>query len=199
MNPLRHAAALLILATLFSGCGAHDKDRTSAVPANADTLQREVIHKISMRVIGGISASGKLSEIKKRGVLRIALPPAEPPFQSVDPNLGIPIGFNPALAYEIATILEVKPNIVILDSNPRRREANIALEKSFDLLFLPERSDACAPGGSLPYFYSGPGAGWKTICSAETDGPLTIALKEILTYLNETGIYAQLYGTYVSK
>jgi ABC-type amino acid transport substrate-binding protein len=191
---------ILTIAALLAGCAGAGKNSKSAVKQpGADTIKEEVVRKISDRVIGGIPITGRLQEIKKRGILRVALPPEETPFQSLDPNLKLPIGFNPALVAEIALILDAKPNITILDRTPDLPSYPPRWKDDYDLIFLPGSQAGCPKNQSFPYFYTKTPPGWKIICAAGDDGAFPSAVGEILTYLNETGIFAQLYRTYVGK
>lgn len=194
----RSIIAALALIIALAGCAAKPKENhIQTGPKNADTLRSEVLRKISERVIGGIPITGRLAEIKERGAILVALPPEDPPFQSIDPALGLPVGFHPALATEIALLLEVKPNITILKNEQSFQMLDPANGKKYDLVFLPEKSEDCPDDRKLPYFFTGSKKGWKTICVVDNDGSLTAAVREILTYLGETGIYTQLYLTYV--
>jgi len=197
---VKFCLAVFIVAAL-AGCGrgAGKSGAGAARPADAGTIRSEVVRNISGRVIGEIPVAGRLGEIKKRGILRVALPPAEPPFQSLDKTLNLPVGFNPALVAEIALILEVKPNTSILDRQPDPRSYPADWTRKYDLVFLPETAAGCPPKQNIPYFYAGAAAGWKTICAADPDGGFSSAVREILIYLNETGIFAQLYRTHVVK
>jgi ABC-type amino acid transport substrate-binding protein len=193
--------AVFILIAALSSCGnrAGKNTRDTAKPADSGTIHSEIERKISGSVIGDIPLVGRLAEIKKRGILRVALPPEYPPFQSLDPALKLPLGFNPALSAEIARILEVKTNITILDKTPSLPSNPENWNDKYDMLFLPESVAGCQAKQSIPYFFTAGATGWKTICIADTDGNLTTAVREILVYLNETGIYSQLYRTYVAK
>jgi hypothetical protein len=190
----------LILLALASGCaGGGRESRNSNTRAGADTIREEIVRKISDRVIGDIPVTGRLQEIKKRGILRVALPPEEAPFQSLDPTLKLPVGFNPALVAEIALILEVKPNITILGGTSGSDSLPAGWDTKYDLVFLDGNVPACPAKQKIPYFYTLDSPHWKTICAADTDGGFTSAVIETLTYLNETGIFAQLYQTHVAK
>jgi ABC-type amino acid transport substrate-binding protein len=192
-------APLVLFFAVSGGCTGGEKNAAAAKnTSDAGTLRSEVIRKISGRVIGGIPNKARLGEIRKNGILRVALTPEEPPFQSLDPALKLPVGFNPALAAEIALILEVKTNLTILNGTAGSGGVPPDWGKKYDLLFLPEGAAGCPAKNSVPYFYAGPGGGWKTICAAGPGGQLTDAVREIMTYLNETGIFAQLYRTHVS-
>jgi ABC-type amino acid transport substrate-binding protein len=201
MNPhLKKILSALILLALIAGCaGEGEKNKKSNPQAGADTIREEIVQKISDRVIGGIPVTGRLQEIKKRGILRVALPPKEPPFQSLDPTLKLPIGFNPALVAEIALILEVKPNITILGGTSGAGSLPAGWSTKYDLVFLTEYDSDCPAKQKIPYFYNIARPHWKSICVADTDGGFTSAVNETLTYLNETGIFAQLYQTHVAK
>ncbi|MFA6449422.1 MAG: hypothetical protein WCX65_08145 [bacterium] len=191
---------LCLSVAVLLGC-ARGRTKTSAGlarPAGSD-IRADVVRKISSRVIGDIPSTGRLETVKKRGILRVALPPQEPPFQSLDPAMNLPVGFNTALVSEIALILEVKPNITILERQPDLSSYPTDWADKYDLIFLDGPAGACPRNQGIAYFYNGAAAGWKTICAADPNAALSSAVKEILVYLNETGIFAQLYRTHVIK
>ena len=107
------------------------------------------------------------------------------------------LGQGRALASEMALILEVKLNITGLDNPPDLPHYPKDWQKEFDIVFIPEGNSGCPSKQELKYFYSGPDSGWKNLCVSGTDNTSIDAVREILTYLNETGIFAQLYATYV--
>ncbi len=152
--------------------------------------------KISGRVIGGIPAKGRLGEVRKRGILRVVLPPAEPPFQYLIPTLRTPAGFTPALVYEIAALLDVKANVTIFDPENPQGKANGSKSSDFDVAVVND-TGSCGKAKEIPFFYTGKGSGWKRFCVAGPGDELSEAVERILTYFNETGIFTQLYMTYV--
>lgn len=201
MNHYRSYTLLPVFAlfVLFIAAGCADGGRRDTAPAamtdTPDTIQEEVMGKISRRVLAPIPDEGGLREVRDRGVLRVALPAGQKPFQYPDPRFGLPSGFNPALANEIASILEVKPNITLLE---KATDIN-APEKfhEYDLVFLESQDRPCPSGKTIKYFFDGAGD-WKVLCVSESGGPeLADAIEEILIYLNETGIFARLYQNYV--
>lgn len=190
-------AAVIIVALIF-GCGRSvEKNASAKKTTDPGTLRSEVIRKISEKVIGGIPNSARLADIRRSGIIRVAYPAEQSPFQSLDPALKLPVGFNPALAAEIAQILEVKTNNTILSNPPDSKFPPQNWQSKYDLLFMPEEAHGCPAENSIRYFYSGTGKGWKTICAAGSGRELPDAVGEIMTYLNETGIFAQLYKTHV--
>jgi len=189
-----------LLAATISGC-PHVKNRINtpetAQNRSADTIQAEIMEKVSERILESVPQKGRLRKIRERGVIRVALPPPNPPFQERDNEFGLPVGFTPALATEIARAMNVKPNISILDALPSPGFASSSWETDYDLIFLPEGAGGCRSGQSTRYFFSGHESGWKTICATGDGKALAMAIREILSYLNETGIYARLYNNYV--
>ena len=167
-----------------------------STPVNeADTITDEVITKISNKVIGHIEICGKLEEIKNRGILRVALPAEKKPFQFLDPEYGIPDGFHPALVYEISRIIGVKPNITIPDDILISSFSGNNWESEFDMI-ITDNKRLCDKERAHPFFFSGYDNGWKIICTSDSES-FSEAIDEILIYLNETGIFAQLYTGYV--
>jgi len=195
----RAAVALLCGALAAqAGCSSGEKEKNRP-RTGADTIQEEVVERISQRVLKEAEESGRLKEVRERRVLRVALPPPEAPFQEVDPELGAAGGFTPALAGEIALILRVKPLVEVLDRVPDLPGYPAGWEEKYDLVALPEGAAGCPAERSVKFFFSGPGKGWKTFCAAGESDSLARAVEYIFSYLNETGIYTRLYGTYVEK
>ena len=132
-------------------------------------------------------------------VERVALPPPESPFLELDPELGIPGGFTPALVGEIALLLGVKPNIKILEQTPSLPNYPAGWEEKYDLLALPEGAGGYPGGRVVKYFFSGQESGWKIFCAAGDAEGMMQAVEHIFSYLNETGIYNRLYRNYVAE
>ncbi len=190
--------AFFVMIVFMSGCAANKDKRTDSLPVKQpDTIRAEVVRQISKRVLTGIPVEGRLSEVKKRGILKVALFPDDERLQRLDANFKVPVGFNPALTSEIAGILEVKPNITILGATEASGGWRSDFGEKYDLVFLPEGRTKCPEKNQIPYFYTGASNSWKKICVSDSDGAFTSAVKEILIYLNETGIFAQLYKTHV--
>ncbi|HOO56274.1 MAG TPA: hypothetical protein PLN69_05600 [bacterium] len=198
---MKHFISIFLIAFLCAaGCNKTlvNKQDTSPTAVNeADTITDEVITKISNKVIGHIEISGKLEEIKNRGILRVALPAEKKPFQFLDPEYGIPDGFHPALIYEISRIIGVKPNITIPDDILISTFSSGKWDNEFDMI-ITDNKKLCAQESSHPFFFSGADNGWKIICTSDS-GSFSDAIDEILVYLNETGIFAQLYTGYVKE
>jgi len=201
-NASKHIALFLIIAAagMPSGCGKNTRNN-SAQAAHADkltagaTIGERVQHKISRQVLTGIPEKGSLKDIRKRGILKVALPPPQPPFQIYIKELRAPSGFNVALAGEFARILEVKPNFTFM---PRKKAAagKMPSMETFDIYFMEHGSRNCPAGRSIKYFFAGPDDGWLSICIPGKDRELFNAFKNTLFYMTETGIYSQLYADY---
>lgn len=191
------AAALTFLAA-YSGCNKHAPAPASpAGPPGPATLSEIVQRKISARVIGEIPREGTLREIRQRGILRVALPPEEPPFQSMSKLIKQPVGFNVALAGAIANVLEVKPNITILKQNEINgiNDAGGSTQR-YDIVFRTPATSVCAASRSLPYFYIADDKTWLTLCVSGDDDSLMEAVENTLAYFAETGIFTSLYSDY---
>lgn len=202
-NPTKYLAFILLVFTTFfvaaSGCRSGERISLDVEQQfGAETIQKEVVAKISRLVLGNIEVTGRFRMIKEKGVLRAALPPANPGFQDIDPEFGVPRGFHPALINEIALILDVKPNITLLDMAPAPPDIPPDWERDYDIIILPEGRGGCGAGKGAKFFFTGPESGWKTLCVAGEGEALILAVKEILSYLNESGIFARLHKNYVN-
>ncbi len=194
MTRMKLLSFFFVALVLTSGCGGGAGNRSSGeTPDRTDTIREEVVRKISRRVLSGIKLEGSLAAVKRRGILRVALAPDSPLLQHLDPNFNIPTGFNPELVAQIASMLEVKPNITMLDAVPD------TISGDYDLIFQPEGGKLCSENSEIRYFYNGRTNEWRTICIADSDPGLTAAIREILIHLNETGIFAQVFKTNVGR
>ncbi len=185
------------ISAIIASCAdiSGNKSSSGAQSDAPETIQKEVMGRISRRVLSQIPDAGRLKEVRARGVLRVALPATEKPFQYPDPRFGLPAGFNPSLANEISSVLEVKTNIVM--AGEVNKSKNSDWHDKFDVMFLTGETQDCEGGRRIKYFFTGV-EGWKTLCVSEQGGPeLSAAVVEILIYLNETGIFARLYHDYV--
>ena len=198
----RHIISTVAVAALigFSGCvkkPAPEPPRTAGGSPGPATLSEKVQRKISARVIGDIPKTGKLREVRQRGILRVALPPEEPPFQSMRAVLKQPAGFNVSLAGAIANVLEVKPNITILKQKDINRINDAGAGGArYDIVFRNPGMAICASDRSLPYFYAGHEKSWLTLCVSGEDDSLKKAVENTLAYFAETGIFTSMYSDY---
>lgn len=192
---------MAIFCTAFNfGCADKSEPEKDVPPAPQGTgsapatLSEKVQHQISVQVIGDIPDAGRFKEVKTRGILRVALPPAEPPFQSVMPEFNQPVGFNVALAGAIAGVLEVKQNVTILRPedvsklNSDRRTADY-----YDIVFRNPGMSVCQPGHSIPFFFRGQNQGWLTMCVGGDDENLFNAVNNAMSYFTEAGVFSSIY------
>ena len=159
-------SGMTVFPILFlNGCGGGDgnEDVRTGSPAagGGETIQEEIMQRVSSRVLEDVPDEGRLRIVRGRGVLRAAFPPPEPGFQESDPEFGLPVGFNPSLVAEIARVMGVKPNMTILDRPPSQPYVPRDWEEKYDLLFLPPGAGVCGEGQEVKYFYTGPACSEK--------------------------------------
>lgn len=196
---------LFILASVlvFSGCPArqhspkkHDEEKSSQKGGATSEQRREVYR----RIVREIPPGGRLDDVRRRGALRIALPPEHKPFQFVHEDLNAPAGFNVALARQMAEALEVKPEIEILS---RRRVAALMRgrgnSRDYDIVFRTPGMSTCDARRSIRYFFIEKPRGWLTLCAAGPDDSLKRAVENILSYFKESGIYTYIYTEYFGE
>jgi len=190
---VRAIAALAATAFIAAGCAGARRASAPASPIpSADSIQSEIIHTISKRLTAGLPDSGRLKAARERGVLRVAVVfSPDNALCHFDPDIGAPRGFIPELAAEIALMLEIKPNVELLNQGERPGP-------EIDIVFLPEGVGGCESNNLIPYYYT-PELGWKHICVMDDDGSLKEAVARILSHMNSTGIFAQLHMAHVEN
>jgi ABC-type amino acid transport substrate-binding protein len=194
---MKHFLCVLIVAAAVCGCGSrpHSKNPGPTRPPQ-ETLAEEMRARISLQVLRGIPETGRLTQVRSRGILKVALPPARKPFQSRDPaNPGLPLGFNADLADEIAGVLLVKTDMRILSENEIEAAASRCASGTYDVVFLPPGVKPGRGATATPYFFESPGA-WHTLCAAGPHDSLRRAVGSILSYLNESGVLTQMYTSH---
>ncbi|MEW6200734.1 MAG: hypothetical protein AB1546_02075 [bacterium] len=162
---------------------------------SAPLLSEEILKKISQRVLADVPNTERLRQVQKMGILRVGLPPFEIPFQYMNEEMDLMVGFNVDMTDEIARILGAKTNLQILDwmdGNYQTGSTNGRL----DIFIFNTGEGHCNGGTEVPTFYFGHGKGWQKICIPDADRGMAEAIKQILDYLDETGIYARIYRNY---
>ena len=129
----------------------------------------------------------------------MALPPPDKPFQMKDAGRNILYGFNVDLAEEIAGMLQVKTNLRMLSSEEMKEAADNCKKGEYDLVFLPSGSEATKLAGTLPYFYDNDKRAWHSLCAGGPGNSLRRAANNILSYMNESGGFMQMYATYFNN
>ncbi|MFH1538081.1 MAG: hypothetical protein ABIH66_03925 [bacterium] len=150
-------------------------------------LSQEIIEKISSRVLAGVPETELLKDIHMRGVLRVELPEEEFPFQYT--LAGRPAGFNVDLIHEIGWVLGAKPNVEI-------GRTEMGGMEELDFFIYKSKKDGEVAIGGIPFFFLGEEQGWLVMYVTDGDEGLTEAIKRILDYLEETGVFARLYRRY---
>lgn len=195
------SCAVVLLLAFFHGCshGAGDAvDKTSdAHVSTSETIQLEVMKKISDKVLGDIPNNNELARVRERGVLRVALPPGESEYVKVDPEFGMPGGLFPALLSEISNVMLLKLNMEALSEEDYSKLLKGDNYDKYDIFVVLDEVAAC------PYqtrvFYNVKD-GWKSLCVASDKGDeMWEALNGILNYLNKSGIFARIYDRYAEK
>ena len=183
--------AMIVLGTFaVSGCpqGTKGPERAHATRPQGEKNQGPVNvdpEEAAREVLDTVPRSGRFLAVIQSGVLRVGLPPAREPFQSVHPDLGRPVGFNVALAEQIARVLDTKARLEFLPHGT----GGPAWSDSFDIVFQQPGDGLCGEGSAI----SGQ---WLTLCVAERDPALEQAVNNTLDWFVETGMYTYLYTEY---
>lgn len=196
---MRRAWILFVAMTLATGAGCARRATQETAPKALrmqETLAGEIRARISMRVLRDAPNRGRLARVRREGILEVALPPPEMPFQVRDAGRNLLFGFNVDLAEEIAGALLVKTNVrVLTDKEIERATAECASGK-FDLVFPRQGAEVKPPARALPYFFTGADRPWRTLCAAGPDDSLRRAVENVLSYLNESGGFMQMYASH---
>lgn len=193
---MKRLTALILLAAALSGCaGRPGRVPPGKAPAPKTTVAEEIRTRISRQVLHGISDRGRFRRVRSTGILTVALPPLAPPFQFRDAT-GALQGFNVDVAGEIASALMAKANIEVLDAAAFAVEAARCGAGRYDIVFLAPASPSEKPDASVPYFYSRADNGWWRICAGPEKTSLRRAVVSTLSYMNESGVFFQLYLTH---
>ena len=182
----------------FTGCAGgkgEDAPTKELKERTAPLLSEEILKKISQRVLASVPNTERLRQVQKMGILRVGLPPFEMPFQYMDEEMDIMVGFNVDMADEIARILGAKTNFQTLDWKNGNYQAENT-NGGVDIFIFNSMEGHCDGGTEVPTFYLGQGKGWQKICIPDADRGMSRAMKQILDYLDETGIYARIYRNY---
>ena len=184
-------AVLLALAAL-SGCPSTRSGHRAGLPPHApvsgDVLDVDP-DEAAREVLDTVPDTGRFRAIRRRGALRVCLPPAQSPFQSVHPDLGRPVGFNVALAEQIAKVFGASANVRITgrDTPPGT---------SCDITFCAAGAPCCSGPAAVKYFMRPGSHEWLFICAAQADPALKQALHNTLDYFTENGMFTYLYTEY---
>lgn len=190
----KHLVLLTVLVALAasSGCPAPRAGHPEAPPPQ-DPAARDVLDvnpgEAAREVLDTVPDTGRFRAIRRAGKLSVCLPPAQAPFQSVHPDLGRPVGFNVALAEQIAKVLGVSAEI-------RIRGRGTDSGKSCDVAFSAPGAPACATQGAVKFFMLPGSHQWHFICVGGSDPALMQALRNTLDYFTENGMFTYLYTEY---
>lgn len=184
-------AVFLALAAL-SGCPSPRAEKRAA-PAPQARSERDVLDvnpgEAAREVLYTVPHTGRFRTIRSSGKLSVCLPRAQEPFQSVHPDLGRPVGFNVALAEQIAKVLGASADIRI-----KGRGAYPA--ESCDITFCTPGAPACASEDAIKYFMLPGSHQWLFVCVGRDDPALKQALRNTLDYFTENGLFTYLYTEY---
>lgn len=196
---------VLVAVLVFSGCDgggsiAPDENLSlNEASSYSETIQQEVMKKISEKVLGDVPLKGDYEKIMERGVLRVALPDTKEPYVMVDPEFGIPSGMFPALLSEISNVMILKLNMEVLPEDQYAKLLKGDYSQKYDMYVVLDGEINCP--GQINIFYSATSEGsWKSLCIAGEEGDeLEVVVGEILTYFNKSGIFARIYERYAEK
>jgi hypothetical protein len=192
---------LLMVSCLSPGCRRHvnkpaPRVSTVQIPSPDSPLAVDP-DQVSRQVLERVPNQGQLKAVRARGVLRVALPAEERPFQYRHHELNNrPMGFNVALASQMARAFGLRPDIVILTNEQIESLRQGGKPADFDIIFRTPGMIPCPGDRSLKYFYQKEGKQWLTICVAGEDDSLKQAVETILSFFVETGVFAYLYSEY---
>jgi len=183
------------LAVLSAAPGCRARPAPPARPRAADA-ERGVLDvdpaQAAREVLATVPLDGRLRKVKARGALRVGLPAAREPFQTQHPDLGRPVGFNVALAEQLAKVLNTEASVAFLPGNT----APSAWADNFDIVFQEPGMNLCAGKQAIPYFLLPESRQWLTICVAGADPSLEQAVRNTLDWFVETGVFTYLYTEY---
>ena len=195
----RTVFVILIAALLCAGCPS---GRTSSKKPSENNISKKQQKAAAQRrvfesVVGPVPESGSLRNVMRRGKLRVALPPEEKPFQYRHRELNNqPMGFNVALAAQMAEVLDVEPDIRILSPKSIGRMNTTGAGPDYDIVFRTPGMTRCSASRSLKYFYVESSKHWLSMCVAGDDDSLYHAVENILFYFKESGIFTYVYSEY---
>lgn len=192
--------AFVFFAFSLYGCSKNNRstDPVETSSSTSETIQIEVMKKISEKVLGDIPNANELAKVRERGVLRVALPGGvESKYISVDPEFGMPGGLFPALLSEVSNVLLLKLNMEVLPDEEYANLLNGEYYDKYDIYVVLDEMSTCPYETKVFYNKSD---GWKSLCVATDKGEeISDALKEILNYMNKSGIFARIYERYAEK
>lgn len=196
------AALVMVVTIVFQGCaGGHSgaPEENNAASSFSETIQQEVMKKISEKVLGDVPLKGDYAKIMERGVLRVALPQPEEPYVTVDPEFGIPGGMFPALLSEMSNVMILKLNMEVLSEDEYPKLLKGDNSQKYDMYVVLEDESNCTHKTNVFYAADSDGA-WRSLCITGAEGDeLEEVVAEILTYFNKSGIFARIYERYAEK